>query len=63
MRGGEPGCLLPLVEISVPNERIQGIREHDLKLAVLAAQTRLVLTALGVLVTVLIAVFGFLFTR
>ena len=39
------------------------LAEHDRKLAVLAAQMRLVFGGLGLLVTVLIAVFGFLFTR
>ena len=37
--------------------------EHGRKLAVLAAQMRLVIGAMGLLVTVLIAVFGFLFTN
>ena len=39
----------------------EGGAERDRKLDVLAAQMRLVLGGLGVLVTVLIAVFGFLF--
>ncbi len=38
------------------------LNEHDRKLDVLAAQMRLVLGGLGLLVTVLVAVFGFLFT-
>ena len=38
------------------------LAEHDRKLDVLAAQMRLVLGGLGLLVTVLIAVFGLLFT-
>ena len=37
--------------------------EHGRKLAVLAAQMRLVIGAMGLLVTVLIAVFGFLFAN
>ena len=36
---------------------------HDRKIDVLVAQTRLLLVAMGLLVTVLIAGFGFLFTR
>ena len=39
------------------------VAEHDRTLAVLAAQMRLVIGALGLLVTVLIAVFGFLFAN
>ena len=49
------------------DHRLDGIdgrlNEHDRRLAVLAAQMRLVFGALGLLVTVLIAVFGFLFTN
>ena len=37
--------------------------EHGCKLAALAAQMRLVIGATGLLVTVLIAVFGFLFAN
>lgn len=37
--------------------------DHGRKLAVLAAQMRLVIGAMGLLVTVLIAVFGFLFAN
>ena len=36
---------------------------HDPKLAVLAAQVRLLTGAMGLLVTVLIAVFGFVFAN
>ncbi len=39
------------------------LNEHDRKLAVLAAQTRLLISAMGLLVTVLIAVFGFLLAQ
>ena len=39
------------------------LNEHDRKLAVLAAQMRLLIGAMGLLVTVLIAVFGFLFAN
>ncbi len=39
------------------------LNEHDRKLAVVAAQTRLLIGAMGLLVTVLIAVFGFLFAN
>ena len=49
------------------DRRLDGIdrrlNEHDRKLAVLAAQTRLLIGAMGLLVTVLIAVFGFLFAN
>ena len=49
------------------DHRLDGIdgrlNEHDRRLAVLAAQMRLVFGALGLLVTVLIAVFGFLFAN
>ena len=44
-------------------ERDRRLDEHDRKLDVLAAQMRLVLAGIGLLVTVLIAVFGFLFTQ
>lgn len=46
------------------DRRLDGIdgrlNEHDRKLAVFATQTRLLIGAMGLLVTVLIAVFGFL---
>ena len=49
------------------DRRLDGIdrrlNEHDRKLAVLAAQMRLLFGAMGLLVTVLIAVFGFLFAN
>ena len=49
------------------DHRLDGIdgrlNEHDRRLAVLAAQTRLLFGAMGLLVTVLIAVFGFLFAN
>ena len=49
------------------DRRLDGIdgrlNEHDRKLAVVAAQTRLLIGAMGLLVTVLIAVFGFLFAN
>lgn len=49
------------------DRRLDGIDrrldEHGRKLAVLAAQMRLVIGAMGLLVTVLIAVFGFLFAN
>ena len=41
----------------------QQVAEHDRRLDVLAAQMRLVIAALGVVVTVLIAMFGFLLAR
>ncbi len=44
-------------------DAIQDGARRDRQLAALAAQTRLILAGFGVLVTVLIAVFGFLFTR
>ena len=49
------------------DRRLDGIdrrlNEHDRKLGVLAAQMRLLFGAMGLLVTVLIAVFGFLFAN
>ena len=49
------------------DRRLDGIdrrlNEHDRTLAVLAAQMRLLFGAMGLLVTVLIAVFGFLFAN
>ena len=44
-------------------ERDRRLDAHDRKLDVLAAQMRLVLAGLGLLVTALIAVFGFLFAQ
>ena len=44
-------------------ERDRRLAEHGRKLDVLATQMRLVLAGIGLLVTVLIAVFGFLFTQ
>lgn len=41
----------------------EAVAGHDRRLDILAAQMRLVIGALGVLVTVLIAVFGFLLTN
>ena len=49
------------------DRRLDGIdrrlNEHDRKLDILAAQMRLLTGAMGLLVTVLIAVFGFLFAN
>ena len=44
-------------------DAIQNGAQRDLQLASLAAQTRLISVGFGLLVTVLIAVFGFLFTK
>ncbi len=44
-------------------ELAKAVAAHDRKLDVLAAKTRLVFGAMGLLVTVLIAVFGFLFAN
>ena len=44
-------------------ERDRRLDEHGRKLAALAAQMRLLIGAMGLLVTVLIAVFGFLFAN
>ena len=44
-------------------ELAKAVAAHDRKLAVLAAQMRLLFGAMGLLVTVLIAVFGFLFAN
>ena len=43
-------------------ELARTVAAHDRRLDVLAAQMRLLIGAMGLLVTVLIAVFGFLFT-
>ncbi len=44
-------------------DAIQDGARQDRQLASLAAQTRLIFAGFGLLVTVLIAVFGFLFTK
>ena len=44
-------------------ELAKAVAAHDRKLDVLAAKTRLLFGAMGLLVTVLIAVFGFLFAN
>ena len=45
------------------DELVKTVATHDRKLDVLSAQMRLVIGALGLLITALIAVFGILFTR
>ena len=66
------GKVRNLTETVAENHRtvtadIQALREagaeRDRKLDVLSAQMRLVIGAFGLLITALIAVFGFLFTR